>query len=55
MQENIWLSIALPLVNAGEYFNGYCLAISETGEYFVGYFLAITECRRVFCWLLPCH
>ena len=36
MLENISLANVLPLVNAGEYFVGYCLAISESGEYFVG-------------------
>ena len=69
MLENILLVIVLPLVNAGEYFVGYCLAISEcwrvfcwlvlplvnAGEYFVGYCLAISECWRIFCWLLSCH
>ena len=48
MQENILLAIVLPLVNDGEYFVGYCLAISEAREYFVGYCLAITECWRIF-------
>ena len=55
MQESILLAIALPLVNAGEYSDGYCLAISEAGEYFVGYFLTFTECWRIFCWLLSWH
>ena len=43
MLENILLAIVLPLVNAGEYFVGYCLAISATGEYFDGYCLGISE------------
>ena len=55
MLENILLAIVLQLVNAGEYFVGYCLAICESGEYFVGYCLAITEFWRIFCWLLSCH
>ena len=38
MLENILLAIVLPLLNAGEYFVGYCHAISE--------------CWRIFCWLL---
>ena len=41
MLENILLAIILLLVNAG--------------EYFVGYFLAISESRRIFCWLLSFH
>ena len=32
------LAIVMPLVNAGEYFVGYCLAISE--------------CRNIYFWLL---
>ena len=32
--ENILMSIVLPLVNAGEYFDGYCLAISEFSRNF---------------------
>ena len=39
--EIILLAIVFPLVNAGEYFVGYCLAICE--------------CWRIFCWLLSCH
>ena len=39
--ETILLAIVFPLVNAG--------------EYFVGYRLAISECWRIFCWLLSCH
>ena len=39
--ENILLSIFLPLVNAG--------------EYYVGYNLAINECRRIIYWLLTCY
>ena len=42
MLENILLAIVLLLVNAGEYFVGYCLAISESEEYIVGYYLAIS-------------
>ena len=41
MLENSLLAIVLPFVNAGEYFVGYCLVISE--------------CWTIFCWLLPCH
>ena len=69
MQENISLTIVLPLVNAGEYFVSYCQSISEcwkyllaivmplvnAGEYFVVYCQAISECWRIFCWLLSCH
>ena len=29
MRENILLAIVMTLVNAGEYFVGFCLAISE--------------------------
>ena len=36
--------IIIPLMNAGEYFVGYCLAISETVEYFVVNCFAISEC-----------
>ena len=39
--ETILLAIVLPLVNVG--------------EYFVGYYLAISECWRIFCWLLSCY
>ena len=46
--------MVLPLVNAGEYFAGYCHAITECW-YFVGDCLAISECWRLFCWLLSCH
>ena len=35
------LVIVLLLVNAEEYFVGYCLVISE--------------CWRILCWLLSCH
>ena len=35
MRENILLAIVMTLVNAG--------------EYFVGYYLAIRECWRIFC------
>ena len=55
MQEIILLAIALPLVNTGKYFDGYCLAISEAGEYFDGYCLAFRECRRIFCLLFSCY
>ena len=55
MLENILLVNVLPLVNAGEYFVGYILAISVSGEYIVGYCLAISECWRIFCRLLSCH
>ena len=34
MQESILLAIVLPLVKAGEYFVGYCHAISECGRIF---------------------
>ena len=52
---NILLDIIMTLMNAGEYFVGYCLSISETEEYFVVYCLAISEVWRIFCWLLSCH
>ena len=55
MLENILLAIFLLILNAGEYFDGYCLAISEAGEYFDGFCLAIRECRRIFCLLLSCY
>ena len=55
MQESILLAIALPLLKAGGYFDGYCLAISDAGEYFVGNFLTFIECWRIFCWLLSWH
>ena len=60
----ILLAIVLPLVNAGEYFFGYCHGFSEcwrifwlaivlplvnAGEYFGGCCLAISECWRIFC------
>ena len=32
--ENILLVIFLPLLNAGEYFVGYCLAITESWRIF---------------------
>ena len=48
MLENILLVIVLPLVNAGEYFVGYILAISVSGEYIVGYCLSINDCCRIF-------
>ena len=69
MLENILLAIFLQLVKAGEYFIGYCLAISESWRIFgcllsciceswrifCWLFLAISECWRIFCWLLSCH
>ena len=69
MPENILLANVLLLVNAGEYFVGYSLAIRETGNHFVGYCLAICEageysvgnslaiciCWSIFCWLLSSH
>ena len=55
MLENILFVIVLPLVNAGEYLVGWCLAISESGEHFVGYCLAISEGWRIYCWLLFCQ
>ena len=59
MLENILLAIIMPLGNAGEYFVGDYLAISESrsillaivlplmnaGEYFVSYYHAVSECR----------
>ena len=47
--------IVLPILNAGEYFVGYCLDISKCGKYFVGYCLAISECWSLICCLLSCH
>ena len=47
------LAIFLPLVNAGEYFLGYCLAISECWRIWL--FNAISECWRINCWPLSCH
>ena len=49
------LAVVLTLVNAREYYVGYCLAISESCEYFVGYCLAIRKGWRIFCWLLSFH
>ena len=42
MLENILLAIVLALVNAGEYFVGYCLSINKPGDYLVVHFLAIS-------------
>ena len=55
MLENILLAIVLPLVIAGIYFVGYCLAFENAGVYLVGYCFAISECWSIFCWLLSCH
>ena len=55
MLENILLAFVLPLVNAGEYFVGYCLDFSASGEYFVCCCLAISEGWRIFTLILSCH
>ena len=48
------LDIVLLLVNAGEYFVGCSLAITECWRIYFGYCLGIRECWRIFCWLLSC-
>ena len=49
------MTIAMPLVNAGEYFLAIVKPLVNAGEYFVGYCHAISEWLRIFCWLLSYH
>ena len=48
MLENILLAVVKSLFYAGEYFVGYCYAISHAREYFVCYYLPLLNAGEYF-------
>ena len=47
MLENTLLAIVLPLLNAGEYFIGHCLSISECRRIFVAIVLPLLKQENI--------
>ena len=55
MLENILLASALLLVNLLNILLAIVMPLVKAGEYFVGCCLAISECWRIFCCIFSSH
>ena len=55
MEENILLAIVLQVVKLEYILLAVALPLVDAGEYFVGNCLALSEFWRIFCKLLPCN